>query len=211
MGYPQPQSHHIHKALLPQGHHAWGFLQGLCPGVPCMGYPFPRGLCLGVRCTGHPLPWDLCPGHSAWGIPPPTESMPSRTRHRHPLLGDLFPGQHAQGILSHGICARGYHVQGIPFPWALCPGPPCTPLGWDMLSRLHETLSSWQHLGEHFTEVGTRGAVLHCHTRSRARGSGRGAVGGMGSPSAPRAGAEGPWPCPFSASSVGCGRTSRTR
>lgn len=44
-------------------------LQGLCPGLPCLGHPFPQRLCVGILWTGHPLPWDLSPGHPARGTP----------------------------------------------------------------------------------------------------------------------------------------------
>lgn len=84
-------------------------------------------------------------------------------------------------------------------------------MGWDVLALLHCPLSSQQHLGEHFPKMGTGKAVPHSGTHSRACGSGRGAVGGMVTRSAPCSGAEDLWLCPFSAISAGCGGMSRTR
>ena len=138
---------------------------------------------------------------------PPTGSVPGITmRGPSAPMGYVSRAPRTWHPFLRGLCP-GVRRTGHPLPRGPCLGVPRMLTGWDALALLHCPLSSQQQLGEHFSKLGTGTAVPRSHARSKACGSGRGEMGGMGSSAA----AEGLWPCPFSASSAGYGGMSRTR
>lgn len=211
-------------ASQPCSHGEQRFLPGPCPGPGGVGHPCgEEGTGTGDDGDAADMALGCSVGSQGFSLkchfrlgkaPSPgngqgiSGSRPATWYHLHKTL--LPQRHHAQDIPSPGVCAQGHHAQGIPSHGGLSLGIPCMLTGWDTLALVYHLLSSQQHLGEHFPKLGTGRAVPRSHTRSRACGSGCGAVGGMGPPSAPCTGAEGLWPCPFSASSAGCGGMSRT-
>lgn len=72
---PHPTSHHLNKALLPQGDHAQSIpSHGVCAqGHHSWGIPSHEVCTPGVQCTGHPFLQGLCPGAphvlTGWDVP----------------------------------------------------------------------------------------------------------------------------------------------